>query len=75
MGEARRKTVSGTTTDPVFLINASVATAELLDLLRLRVTISNVFDEEYSHPGGLEHPQPTLPQYGRRINAEIGIRF
>jgi hypothetical protein len=59
----------------VFLINASVATAEILDLLRLRVTISNVSDEEYSHPGGLEHPQQALPQYGRRINAVIGIRF
>lgn len=73
--ETERTTVYDTEIEPVLLTNASVSTRQLFDRLRLWVTINNLFDVEYTQPGGLEHSPPALLQHGRRIDATISVRF
>ena len=79
--ESARKTVHGTKTDPFFLASATlsfrpVCTHHLssfgpLNHTLITLTVDNLFNNGYELPGGTEHYQLALPQYGRTIALKL----
>ncbi|MBS1536119.1 MAG: TonB-dependent receptor [Bacteroidetes bacterium] len=63
--ETSRKTVFDTETQPFLLGNLTVNSVLLFEHLKLSAQIRNVFDSEYSYPGGLEHIQKSIIQNHR----------
>ncbi len=80
--ESSRLTIYNTRTDSVFFARVNVATRPqrgksggILEHWRLSMLIDNLFDAEYSTPGGHEHIQAAIPQEGRRFNLKLEYRF
>lgn len=76
--ETGRDTVYGTHTNDVFLTNISLKTfipAGALKTCPLTFQIRNVFNADYSTPGGFEHVMPAIQQNGRNYLLDLGFRF
>ena len=68
---SKRITVYETETDPIHLAKLNIFTDYLFDKFRLSFSINNLFDHSIKHPGGWEHVQPSIIQYGRNFNFSI----
>ena len=73
--ETERLTVYETETDPYLLTNASLSTKPLFGYLKLSFLVRNVFDTDYSLPGGYEHIQNTIAQDGRNFTVRAEYTF
>jgi outer membrane receptor for ferrienterochelin and colicins len=73
--ETKRITVYETETEPYFVANVNLATKPLLDRAKVSLLIRNLFDEEYSLPGGYEHEQDAIVQDGRTMTAKVELMF
>jgi iron complex outermembrane receptor protein len=71
--ESARKTLQDTETDPFFLVDLTLSTNPIVRGLSLSATVTNLFDTEYRVPGGWEHAQDAIVQYGRRFR--VGLRY
>ena len=69
--EGRRRTLYGTETDPLALVDLTL-TKPVSGHFTLQASAENVFDLQYSAPGGFQHVQSAIPQYGRRISVRLG---
>jgi iron complex outermembrane receptor protein len=72
--EGGRRTVDGGATDGFLLANGLLAW-RLTDRLSLELRARNLFDNEYSLPGGWEHDPTALPQRGRSVALRLERRF
>jgi hypothetical protein len=52
-----------------------VISPQFFDRFMAAFRVRNVFDAEYSHPGGFEHLQSAIQQDGRTIGFEITARL
>ncbi len=68
-------TLSGVTTDGVFLANATLFSQKLVKNLEVSASIYNLFDERQGFAARPEHRQDTLPQPGRTFRIKLTYRF
>ncbi|MCF8456657.1 MAG: TonB-dependent receptor [Bacteroidales bacterium] len=73
--ESGRNTVYDTETDPLFLTNINVSSKTFLKYFRVSGKIRNLFDAEYSIPGGFEHASPSIPQNKRSFTIQLSATF
>lgn len=73
--ETERITVYNTKTKPYLLANINISTRWLLNHLRCSFLIRNLFNRDYSFPGGVEHLQPAIQQDGRNYTFKLEYRF
>ncbi len=73
--ESGRRTVYGTMTDPFLLANTNLTAHQFLENLTGSLSIRNIFNSPYSHPGGFEHKQPSIPQDGRNVLIRLEYTF
>ncbi len=73
--ETSRITVQDTRTDAYFLANMTVTFEPPGAPIRLQLQARNLFNKNYSLPGGLEHRQAAIPQDGRNFAARVEYRF
>ena len=73
--ETERITVYGTKTDPYFLTNVYLSTKLLFNHLKFSLLVRNLFDVNYSLPGGFEHKQHAIPQNGQNFTVALKYRF
>ncbi len=76
--EPSRRTVYQTSTSPSLLLDLNLALSHPLGggvPLAASTRINNLLDTRYATPGGVEHPQPSIPQDGRTLNAELRHGF
>lgn len=66
-----RGTGAGAMTGDNLLVNLTVVQRSLYGGLEVRGSVYNLFDEEYGHPGGLEHEQDILLQDGRSFRLQV----
>ncbi|MCP4663249.1 MAG: TonB-dependent receptor, partial [bacterium] len=71
--------LEGGQVDSYVVVNASVSWQDLLPHTRLQVTVNNLLDEEYFHPGirdadGTKRPQQ-FPQPGRSVFLGLKVSF
>ena len=71
--ESRRKTVYGTWAEDFILAHARLSTKLIGNRAVLSVHIRNIFDTQYAIPGGHEHRQDTISQYGRNIVLKVNL--
>lgn len=83
--ESGRRTVYDTSTDG-FLIADAVLHVDLTSMLRggstaairtlmLSLKLRNLFDTDYSYPGGFEHEQDSIRQTGRTLSVALRTRL
>jgi outer membrane receptor for ferrienterochelin and colicin len=72
---SKRITVYETETDPIHLAKVNVFTDQLLDHFKLSFSVNNLLDSTIKHPGGWEHYQPSIIQYGRNYHFSISYGF
>ncbi|NJD17877.1 MAG: TonB-dependent receptor, partial [Gemmatimonadetes bacterium] len=72
--DARRRTLMGATTSANARVNVHLTRA-LGGPLRASMSVFNLFDARYDHPGGLEHRQQFMPQDGRTLQVQLQARF
>jgi iron complex outermembrane receptor protein len=72
---SRRLTVSGATVDGCYVTNLSLLAPRLYRGLEASVGVYNVFDSRYFDPGGEEHVQDALVQYGRTLRFLVRYAF
>jgi len=70
-----RDTLAGAEADGFTVVNLTLRTKELENGLRASVTLRNLFDADYSDPGGTEHVQDLIPQDGRTLLARLSWRL
>jgi iron complex outermembrane receptor protein len=68
--EGRRSSLYGTQTDPVAVTDLTLATP-LSDRFTVQASLRNVFDRNYSVPGGFQHVQSVIPQPHRFLNLRL----
>lgn len=68
---SKRITVYETETDPIHLAKVNVFTDQIFDHFKLSFSVNNLFDSTIKHPGGWEHSQSSIIQYGRNYNFKI----
>lgn len=73
--ETERITVYGTKTKPYLLTDLNLVTKPLLGHLKLSFLVKNLFDVEYSTPGGFEHVQDAIIQDGRTFITKLEYRL
>ena len=73
--ESGRKTVYGTRTKDFIIANLTLSTQPIFDVLRLSLSVRNLFNTAYQYPGGLEHNQDAFLQDGRNILVRATCRF
>lgn len=72
---SRRKTLSGSHADSTVVTNLTLTYQNLLRNLDVQVGIYNLSDEDYAHPGLLEHTQDVIEQDGRTVGVKVLYRF
>ena len=72
---SRRLTLSGATVDGCYVTNLSLLAPRLYRGLEASVGVYNVFDARYFDPGGEEHVQDALVQYGRTLRFLVRYAF
>ncbi|RPI70175.1 MAG: TonB-dependent receptor [Desulfobacteraceae bacterium] len=55
----------------MLLTNLHISTRKLFNHLKFSLQVKNLFDREFRVPGGYEHTQDSLPQYGRMFTLKI----
>jgi len=71
--ETGRLTVTGLRTSAVGLIDVGV-TYDIASRFSVAGFLDNALDQEYAHPGGLEHRQDAIVQNGRRWRVQLRVR-
>ncbi|MFO0744166.1 MAG: TonB-dependent receptor [Myxococcota bacterium] len=70
-----RKTLTGSETAPVALVNLSLSSRGLVRGLRLSATAFNLLDQAYGDPASEEHVQSELPQARLRVSFTATYSF
>ena len=70
--ESGRKTIAGNETSGVMLANLTLSAA-LHSSLRVSVTARNLMNTRYATPGGIAHPEDTIPQDGRSFILKLRL--
>lgn len=70
-----RRGVAGGLVDAAFIANLSLSRRTPLRGLGVGLTIYNLFDAAYGHPGSVEHRQAVIPQDGRTAALRASWRF
>ena len=70
-----RMTLGGGESGDFWLLNSTLFSRELAEGIDFTATVYNVFDTQYSFPGGPEHSQDVIEQNGRTFSAKLTIRF
>ena len=70
-----RMTVNGSETGGHAVSNLRLSTAKLAKGLDVGLTVRNLFDKRYAHPGANTNWQNTLQQDGRSIAIDAQLRF
>ena len=70
-----RLTNAGEKTPSVFLTNVNLSFTPTRSRLTLAARVSNLFDQRYAHPVGLEFRQQVIPQDGRTASLRALVRF
>jgi iron complex outermembrane receptor protein len=70
--ESGRRTFGGAETSSHLLTNLSCSTA-LNPWLSVSATVKNLFNLQYATPGGVDHPEDTIPQNGRTVLFRVRI--
>ncbi|MCB0320257.1 MAG: TonB-dependent receptor [Bdellovibrionales bacterium] len=70
-----RRTLSGPKTDPFWIGNLTVTAKDLAPGLDFSTSIYNLFDDDYSDPGSIEHEQVVLPADGMMWRAQVTYRW
>ncbi len=73
--ENGRLTVQGTKTEDLFLVNLTLTSNTLFNLVKTSLNIKNLFNTTYKYPGGFEHIQPSITQDGRTFFLQVQIDF
>lgn len=73
--EAERKTEYDTRTNPFLLANLTLNTVPLFGHLKLGAQLRNLFNTEYSYPGGTEHRQHSIFQNKRSFLIKVLWQF
>jgi outer membrane receptor protein involved in Fe transport len=61
--------------DPYLLTNATISHNALTSDLEMSVSVYNLFDVNYSHPGTFDHVQTEIPQDGRTLGLNVKYSF
>lgn len=69
--ESGRVTLSETKTKPFWLTDVNLLTKPIGKHFRFSFRVKNLFDKEYRTPGGWEHIQPSLVQFGRCFTLKL----
>ena len=70
--ESGRKTIAGNETSGVMLANLTFSAA-LHSSLRVSATARNLMNTRYATPGGIAHPEDTIPQNGRTFVVTVRV--
>ncbi len=70
-----RLTVRGDTADGYVTTNLTLRETSLIPRLDLSLTVYNLFDAAYAHPGSEEHTQDVIPQDRRNIRIKATYGF
>ena len=73
--ETKRTTIYKTSTNPFFLTNVSLTSKTIFKYIRVNLKIRNIFNQEYSYPGGFEHVQKTIIQDGRNFSIGVSVQM
>ena len=73
MGE--RKTLGGNTARGAVLTNLTLLSERVLGGLDVSLSLYNLFDIRYAHPGGGELLQDVIVQDGRDFRLKLSYRF
>lgn len=73
--ESNRQTVYGTLTEDFIKVDLTLVTQTFYDDYSLAVTIKNLFNKTYAHPGGFEHVQNAIVQDGRSFLLRLQKSF
>lgn len=73
--ETKRITIYNTTTNPFFLTNLNLTSKTFFKYVRVNFKIRNIFNREYSYPGGYEHVQKTIIQDGRNFSIGVSVQM
>lgn len=65
--ESSRFTVYDTKTKNFLLVNLTLTTKTLFEIFKVSLSIKNLFNVTYKHPGGFEHTQPAITQDARNF--------
>ncbi|MDF1526859.1 MAG: TonB-dependent receptor [bacterium] len=74
VGEVLSKDLSETI-DSFFLANATLSHNALTSNLEMSVSVYNLFNVDYSHPGTFDHVQTEIPQDERTFGLNVKYRF
>lgn len=70
-----RLAINGASIPAVTVTRVSVNSRRFGPGLRLRLTLDNLFNVNYTDPGGEEHPDPLIPQDGRTARLRLAWEF
>ncbi|MDH3733681.1 MAG: TonB-dependent receptor [Gemmatimonadota bacterium] len=71
-----RTTVWDEVVESYLLVHLTLSTVQVMDRFNATLAIRNLFDAEYSTPGGWEHIQsPGIRQDGRTFRLSFGVQF
>lgn len=70
-----RLSVNGNTIDDFFVTNLTLFNNTLAEGMELSLSIYNLFDENISDPGSLEHTQDAIEQAGRTCRVKLTYAF
>lgn len=71
--ESERQTLGGQSTDPFFVTDVTLSTADILQHFKLSASVQNVFDARYSHPATLVQRQDQIVQDGRSFRVHLNV--
>ena len=69
--ESHRLTLTGHKTSPFLLTDLHLSTRTLFNHFKISCKIKNIFNREYRLPGGNEHLQDALVQFGRMFTLKL----
>jgi iron complex outermembrane receptor protein len=72
---SRAKTLTDHYADDYWITNLTLTHEDIVKGLELSVSIYNLFDVDYGHPGGGEHRQDIIEQDGRSFRVKLTYRF
>ncbi|MBI1939377.1 MAG: TonB-dependent receptor [Ignavibacteriales bacterium] len=73
--ESGRYTVYNTRTENFLLANLTLTTKTLFDRFKFSLSVKNLFNTTYEHPGGFEHVQPAIVQNARNFFLRFQMDF
>jgi iron complex outermembrane receptor protein len=73
--QSERVTVYQTTTPPFVLTNLNLIGHQFIEHVEFSLLVRNLFNVDYSLPGGFEHLQPGIQQDGRSFIARLELKY